>query len=122
MTQGSPAVLQSAVESRPDAESVKAAVTVLKAVGHPLRFRIVDLLASHSSLTVTELCTFLCTKQPIISQQLSILRRGRVVKGSRNGNRVLYSLASDQIDRLVDLMRRHRAVAWDGAEYRRAEH
>ena len=123
MTQGSPAVLQSAIDGRPDAESVKAAVTVLKAVGHPLRFRIVDLLASHSALSVTELCTYLCTKQPIISQQLSILRRGRVVKGSRNGNRVLYSLASDQIDRLVDLMRRRTAAAWDGAsEYRRAEH
>lgn len=114
MTQGSPAVLSNLVETRSDADSVHAAVKVLKAVGHPLRFRIVDLLASHSALSVTELCTFLRTKQPIISQQLSILRRGRVVTGNRAGNRVLYSLANDQIDRLVDLMRRRSAPSWDG--------
>ncbi len=104
MTQGSPAVHASRNGRADDQDSVNGAVTLLKAVGHPLRFRIVDLLARHSALSVTELCTVLDTKQPIISQQLSILRKGLVVKGNRHGNRVLYSLASDRVARLVQLL------------------
>jgi ArsR family transcriptional regulator len=106
MTHGSPAI----VASTPDdgklpREVVHAAVSVLKAVGHPLRFRIVDLLAQHSALSVTELCGVLSTKQPIVSQQLSILRRGRVVRGRRNGNRVLYSLTSEKVGDIIRILK-----------------
>jgi ArsR family transcriptional regulator len=109
MAQGSPAVNHTAPTNGPatgalPAEAVQGAVQVLKAVGHPLRFRICSLLARHPALSVTELCDELSTKQPIISQQLSILRRGRVVDGRRIGNRVLYSLTRKRVGRIVRML------------------
>jgi ArsR family transcriptional regulator len=105
MTHGSPATFTSpvGVASAASKDSVNSAVAILKAVGHPLRFQIVDLLARHPARSVSELCDALDTKQPIISQQLSILRRGHVVHGRRNGNRVLYSLKSHRVGELVRL-------------------
>jgi ArsR family transcriptional regulator len=106
MAQGSPVVdaAKAPTDGRVSRDVVYSAVSVLKAVGHPLRFRIVDLLAARSALSVTELCGLLGTKQPIVSQQLSILRRGRVVRGYRNGNRVLYSLASAKVGDIVRML------------------
>jgi ArsR family transcriptional regulator len=105
MTHGSPATFTSAgtVSAAPK-DSVNTAVAILKAVGHPLRFQIVDLLARHPARSVSELCDALDTKQPIISQQLSILRRGHVVHGRRNGNRVLYSLKSHRVGEIVRVL------------------
>lgn len=104
MAQGSPAIPVSTLgNGTAPRRTVDHAVGVLKAVGHPLRFRIVDLLAKYPALSVSQLCNVLETKQPIISQQLSILRRGNVVNGRRAGNRVLYSLASERVGELVRL-------------------
>ncbi len=106
MTQGSPVtVTNSPGESAPPREVVRSAVSVLKAVGHPLRFRIVDILSRRTRLSVTELCALLRTRQPIISQQLSILRRRKVVNGFRDGNRVLYSLQNENVGEIVRLLR-----------------
>lgn len=107
MTHGSPATFTSPVDADPPVsrDSVNHAVTMFKAVGHPLRFQIVDLLARHPARSVSELCDALDTKQPIISQQLSILRRGQVVHGRRNGNRVLYSLKNHRVGEIVRIIR-----------------
>ncbi len=106
MTQGLPAAATSArADTSPHRDVVRSAVGVLKAVGHPLRFRIVELLTRQSRLSVTELCSVLKTRQPIISQQLSILRRHEVVKGFRDGNRVLYSLQHDCVGEIVRLLK-----------------
>ena len=114
MTHGLPVVptSQNGV-SRAPRHSVHSAVTILKAVGHPLRLQIVDLLARHPARSVSELCDALDTKQPIISQQLSILRRGQVVHGRRNGNRVLYSLTSTRVGELVRIVTDERWPAGD---------
>ena len=106
MAQGSPATVASpnGVGNAAPTESVSNAVAILKAVGHPLRFQIVDLLARRPARSVSELCDALDTKQPIISQQLSILRRGQVVHGRRNGNRVLYSLKSHRVGEIVRVL------------------
>jgi len=111
MAQTSPHV-NGSEERRPDRDPVEDAVTLLKAVGHPLRFRIADLLTRHPALSVTELCTVLDTKQPIISQQLSILRKSRVVTGRRDGNRVLYALASSRVAAIVRLLRGEAGPVW----------
>ena len=52
MAQGSPAVsISSMGNGTVPHETVDAAVGILKAVGHPLRFRIVDLLARYPALS-----------------------------------------------------------------------
>ena len=106
MTQGlSVTVTHPSTSTAPPREVVRSAVSVLKAVGHPLRFRIVDLLTEGERLSVSELCDRLKTRQPIISQQLSILRRRHVVRGLRDGNRVLYSLDHEHVGEIVRLLK-----------------
>jgi ArsR family transcriptional regulator len=101
---------------------VTEAVTLLKAIGHPLRFRIADLLTRQPALSVSEVCTLLDTKQPIISQQLSILRKSRVVVGRRDGNRVIYAMASARVAEIVRLLRNDASSTWEeprtNGEYR----
>lgn len=116
MAQGSPAAVtkSNGVARATPRESVNNAVAILKAVGHPLRFQIVDLLARQPARSVTELCDALDTKQPIISQQLSILRRGEVVHGRRNGNRVLYSLKSHRVGEIVRVLTEKNGSGYGG--------
>lgn len=121
MAQTSPPVPGSE-ERRPGRDSVTEAVTLLKAIGHPLRFRIADLLTRQPALSVSEVCTLLDTKQPIISQQLSILRKSRVVVGRRDGNRVIYAMASARVAEIVRLLRNDASSTWEeprtNGEYR----
>jgi ArsR family transcriptional regulator len=71
---------------------------------------------------VSEVCTLLDTKQPIISQQLSILRKSRVVVGRRDGNRVIYAMASARVTEIVRLLRNDASLTWEeprtNGEYR----
>ena len=123
MAQGSPVFSTSPLDritARRD--GVRSAVSVLKAVGHPLRFQIVDLLSQHPALSVTQLCSVLDTKQPIISQQLSILRRGQVVQGRRIGNRVLYSLKSHRVGEIVRLLTAEDEISWEEVSRERVRH
>lgn len=71
-----------------------------KALGHPLRIRILELLADGDK-NVNELQSLIGTEGSAVSQQLRILRTKNIVYGTKEGNRVLYSLQDPMI---VDLL------------------
>ena len=79
------------------------AATLLKAVGHPLRLRIVALLCQ-GPLHVTALAERLEVKQPVVSQQLGILRLHGAVSATRLDGFALYELAETRLRKLVDCM------------------
>lgn len=72
----------------------------LKALGHPLRLRILFTLR-RAPMRVGDLGAFLDAAQPIISQQLRILRLAGLVEPSRQPGRP-YQLASAGIAALLD--------------------
>ncbi len=74
---------------------------LLRAVAHPLRLQIIDLLREHD-LHVTALCERLGAPQAVVSQQLRILRLSGVVEPRREHSFVRYRLAHE---RLVTLAR-----------------
>lgn len=75
-----------------------------KALSHPLRIRILELLAEGTK-SVNELQTCLNSEGSAVSQQLSILRGKNIVVGTKDGKRVLYSLRDPLIAELLNVAR-----------------
>ena len=75
-----------------------------KALAHPLRIRILDLLRS-GELGVNELCARLEVEQSTLSQQLAILRTRDIVTSRKRGNNVLYSVKDAATFKLLDVAR-----------------
>ncbi|MCM3633460.1 MULTISPECIES: ArsR/SmtB family transcription factor [Paenibacillus] len=75
-----------------------------KALAHPLRIRILELLAEGEK-NVNELQTLIGSEGSAVSQQLSILRSKNIVFSKKDGNRVLYSLRDPMIIDLLDIAR-----------------
>ena len=76
------------------AETINRASVVMKALGHPVRLRIVEALENNER-TVKELQAMLNLPQAVISQQLAFLRRKSIVGFRRRGTYVYYSLTGD---------------------------
>lgn len=86
-----------------DEARARVLAEVLKAVAHPLRLRLVAILAQ-TPRCVSELAAALDAKQAIISQQLRILRMHRLVRAEHHAGRVVYHLNEPQLIHLVDCM------------------
>jgi len=76
-----------------------------KTLGHPARIRILELL-SEGEHSVGELMPKLALESSHLSQQLAVLRRTGMVVARKQGNNVIYSVASDDISELLLLARR----------------
>lgn len=81
---------------------IKAAL--FKALGHPSRVRILELLAERD-MSVAELLPEVGIETSNLSQQLAVLRRQGLVTGVRSGSRVLYSLADPGVAELLTAAR-----------------
>lgn len=77
---------------------------LLKALAHPRRLEIVQLLRDQT-LSVSDIFAMLDLPQANISQHLMILRDAGVVQTSRSGKNIYYSLAHPQIIQASDLLR-----------------
>ncbi|MGG4451484.1 ArsR/SmtB family transcription factor [Brevibacillus porteri] len=75
-----------------------------KALGHPLRIRILELLAEGDK-NVNELQTLIGSEGSAVSQQLAILRNNNIVYGTKDGNKVTYSLRDPMIIELLGVAR-----------------
>ncbi len=78
---------------------------ILKAIGHPVRLRIVDVLSRHETC-VGDLAEKLEQKQAVISQQLKTLRLVGLVKTEKRGGKSYYSLNNPHLLELLGCMRR----------------
>jgi DNA-binding transcriptional ArsR family regulator len=89
-----------------------------KALAHPVRLRILDLL-SEGERTVEELTRLIGTGQSNLSQHLAALRQRRLVSTRREGAKVYYALSTPKIVEacnltrklLLDLLEREHRVA-----------
>jgi len=88
-------------------EVLEQAAETLKAVAHPVRLRIVELLGGGRAMCVGELVTALEAKPAITSQQLGLLKDRGIVACRRDGNRVYYRLTNANLLRVLDCIREH---------------
>ncbi len=76
-----------------------------KALGHPLRIRILECLADGDK-NVNEIQDMIGSEGSTVSQQLSILRNKNIVYGTKDGTKVIYSLRDPMIIELLDVAKR----------------
>lgn len=76
-----------------------------KALAHPLRIRILELLAEGDK-NVNEIQTLVGSEGSAVSQQLTVLRAKNIVVGTKDGNRVVYSLRDPMIIELLAVARK----------------
>lgn len=76
-----------------------------KALGHPIRIRIIELLLE-GERSVQELQEALELEQPVVSQQLAMLRGKNVVKARKEGTTVRYTVRDALIRDLFATARR----------------
>ena len=84
----------------------KAAVT-LKAIGHPVRLRIIELLDKHKEMSVTSLLEKIDVEQAVLSKHLAHLKKKGILNCSVNGNFRLYSIAYPNVVHVLNCMRTH---------------
>ena len=73
-----------------------------KALAHPLRIKILEILAEGEK-NVNEIQSIVGSEGSAISQQLMILRNKNIVTGTKDGNRVVYSLRDPMIIELLQV-------------------
>jgi ArsR family transcriptional regulator len=76
-----------------------------KTLGHPARIRILEVLAEGEH-SVGELMPKLGLESSHLSQQLAVLRRTGMVVARKQGNNVIYSIASKDMSELLLLARK----------------
>lgn len=85
-------------------EDIMQASMAIKAIAHPLRLKVLCVLAG-SELSVQEIVDYVGTSQSNISQHLAILRDKGVLATRKDANRVFYRIGDPRTLKLVSMMR-----------------
>jgi len=89
-----------------DWEKVEKAADVLKAVAHPVRLKIIELLDG-GEMTVTQIQEALGTSQSMTSQQLSLMKSRGILKSRRSGKSVHYFLERPEVVQVINCLKEH---------------
>ena len=88
-----------------DETDVQTSVVMLKALAHPVRLRMVDLIREEGGeICVCEFERYFALKQPTISHHLKILRDAGLIRSRQEGPWVRHSIEPDAFSRLEALM------------------
>ncbi|GHV98092.1 hypothetical protein lacNasYZ03_04020 [Lactobacillus nasalidis] len=88
-------------------ELIEQAARLFKVLGNSLRIHILFYLRKHGESTVSSIVDHLGASQPVISKQLSILRKYDFVQKRKEGNFVYYSINDQDIVQIIDAMTEH---------------
>lgn len=86
-----------------DSEKYLKYSEVFKALGHPVRLKIVDGLLSHSC-NVGEIVDGLGLPQSTVSQHLGILRSRGIIAPEKDGVRTCYKVVDDKVRRIINCL------------------
>lgn len=84
-------------------EDFETKAELLKVLAHPVRLCIVKGLME-KSCNVSNMQECLELPQSTVSQHLKVLRSGGVIKGTRNGLEINYSISNDSVQELVKVL------------------
>jgi DNA-binding transcriptional ArsR family regulator len=78
---------------------------LFKGLAHPVRVRVLEVLAAHPGISVSELLADTGMEASHLSQHLSVLRRHNLVVAERRASQVFYRLAYPQVADLLAVSR-----------------
>ncbi|TCK26243.1 ArsR/SmtB family transcription factor [Pseudonocardia endophytica] len=92
------------------AEHAAELARVFKAMGDPVRLRLLSLIASHAGgeACVCDLTDVFDLSQPTISHHLKVLREAGLISGERRGTWIYYRVQPDAFGRLSAVLARPR--------------
>ena len=85
-------------------EFLDNATETLRAVAHPIRITIIDLLSKNGELSVTEIHEHLDIEQAIASHHLRILKSKNIVKVNRVGKNSYYDLLHADFQKIIEVL------------------
>ena len=88
-----------------DYVTLKKAVMTLRAINHPLRRQMMEIMKEQGQIIVTELFIKMRLEQSVVSQHLAILRRASIVTTIREGKFIYYAVdyaRLEQINKFVE--------------------
>ncbi len=85
-------------------KQLEQAASILKAVAHPIRLSILQLLQQQDRLSVNEICEQLGSEQSLTSHHLSNMKLKGVLKSQREGQRIYYSVKFKELSHLLQCM------------------
>ena len=89
-----------------DVTKLEMAASKLRAIAHPMRIAIIDLLNKSKKLSVTEIYKALDLEQAAASHHLNILKTKGVLNSKREGKKIFYSLRSATLTEIIDCINR----------------
>jgi DNA-binding transcriptional ArsR family regulator len=87
-----------------DPERLQERAEMLKAMAHPMRIGIIEMLYEHTELTVTKIHENLGIEQAVASNHLSILKSRDILKCRREGKKMFYSLKEESVHNVIQCM------------------
>lgn len=95
-------VVSERLTDRKQVRNIKKGFLFFRALNHPIRQSIVDLIIEEGEMNVTNLQIKLRIDQAIVSQQLAILREAKVVRADRRGQFIYYTLNAPMLESALD--------------------
>ena len=81
---------------------LESAASKLRAISHPLRIAVIDLLANGKKMSVTEIYQALDIEQATASHHLNILKNKGILDSKREGKKIYYSLRNLTMTDIID--------------------
>ncbi len=89
-----------------DIDKLEMAASKLRAIAHPMRIAIIDLLNESPKLSVTEIYEKLKIEQASASHHLNILKNKGVLISRREGKKIFYSLKNISLTEIIECINR----------------
>ena len=89
-----------------DVEKLELAASKLRAIAHPMRIAIIDLLTVNPKMTVTEIYEYLNLEQASASHHLNILKNKGLLDSKRDGKMIYYSLKFEHLTEVIECINR----------------
>ncbi|MCS6933963.1 MAG: metalloregulator ArsR/SmtB family transcription factor [Chitinophagales bacterium] len=83
---------------------LRRAHLTLRALNHPIRKQMLEIMESKKKVNVTEIYGKLKLEQSVASQHLAILRRAGVAKASREGKFIWYTADKKRLEEINNLI------------------
>ena len=87
-------------------DKLEMAAGKLRAISHPMRIAILELLKQGEPLSVTEIYKTLNIEQATASHHLNILKNKGVLISKRSGKKIFYSLRSNTLMEIIECINR----------------
>ncbi|GAB3874892.1 metalloregulator ArsR/SmtB family transcription factor [Hymenobacter segetis] len=86
-----------AVDMNLSVEKMEKVAFILKTTAHPTRIAVVQLLANHESLSVSDISERLNVEQSLLSHHLSGMKLKGILSSTRDGKNIYYALKMREV-------------------------